>query len=186
VDSSNGAAVADNMCCPKKEVELPAKAKLPSKQRIADRLARVLKAAAVRLEEKRLEGRHPYQPRPSSYLAASDSRHDIDSYFNSLASNTPATRALPAKAANDDLSKFFASLDQGTLDGLAPKVSQELPQPQIIRIDSGLIQAAASQLANGLRAGIRQRASAERAAKFSGWQETSEGMRRSPRAPVMC
>ncbi len=174
------------MCCPKKEVELPAKAKLPSKQRIADRLARVLKAAAVRLEEKRLEGRHPYQPRPSSYLAASDSRHDIDSYFNSLASNTPATRALPAKAANDDLSKFFASLDQGTLDGLAPKVSQELPQPQIIRIDSGLIQAAASQLANGLRAGIRQRASAERAAKFSGWQETSEGMRRSPRAPVMC
>ena len=174
VDASNGAAVADNMCCPKKEVELPAKAKLPSKQGIAQKLAKVLKSAAVRIEQRQFAERHPYQPRPASYLAASDSRHDLDAYFASLA-GTPSARSLPAPAAQQDLSKFFTSLNEGTLDGLAPRVSQEPPQRQAVSIDGGLIRAAASQLADGIRGGLKVAAAHERAEKFSQWRARSEG-----------
>ena len=176
MDSSNGAAVADDMCCPRKEVELPAKAQLPSKPMIAKRLARVLEAVAIKIEERRLAERHPFQPRPASYLAASDSRRDIDSYFDTLASTSPEARALQAQAAQKDLSTFFASLQQGTLDGLAPTVSQELPQPQTVHVDSELVKVAASQVADDLRASIKKVASRERETKFSHWKKRSQGV----------
>jgi hypothetical protein len=176
VDASNGAAVADDLCCPRQEVQLPAKAKLPSKQEIAQRLAQALEEAAIHIEEKQQSEQHPYQPRPTSYLAATDSRRDINSYFDTLSGTPQATRTLPAAAARTDLSHFFASLNQGTLDGLEPKVGQTPGEAPAVTLDSSVIESAAAQLTDRLRAGLKQAASRERAQEFSNWKRQSQGV----------
>ena len=186
VDASNGAAVADDLCCPHREVQLPAKAKLPSKQEIAQRLAQALEDAAVHIEEKKQAERHPFQPRPTTYLEARDSRRDIDSYFDALSGTPPARRTLPAAEARKDLSHFFASLEQGTLDGLEPKVGQTPAEVPAVTVDSSAVEAAAAQLTDKLRAGLKMAASRERARQFSDWKRQSQGagpMRFTP-APV--
>jgi len=181
VDASNGAAVADDLCCPQREVQLPAKAKLPSKQEIAQRLAQALEDAAIHIEEKQQAERHPYQPRPTSYLASSDSRRDIDSYFDTLSGTPPARRTLPATEARKDLSHFFASLEQGTLGGLEPKIGQTPAEAPAVVVDSSAVEAAAAQLTDKLRAGLKVAASRERARQFSAWKRKSQGpARRRP------
>jgi hypothetical protein len=169
MDVENGGAVADDMCCPRKETQLTPHAERISKEKLTDKLSNILLKIVEKLEKEE-------QPQPSNDFTASQASADIDNYFDNLGSKqTHEARSMSAENAQKDLKKFFKLLKKGDIGGLLPEPEQQpaavVPQPG----DEKIIHNVADNVAGKL---VRSEESASvrmQREQFQQWKSVSEG-----------
>jgi hypothetical protein len=170
MDTENGGAVADDMCCPRKETQLTPQAERVSKQKLSEKLSKILLRIVEKLEKEE-------QPQPSDDFTARQANQDIDNYFDSLNKKQQVNnvRSLSAQDAQQDLKDFFKVLKKGDIDGLLPE-PQEAAAPQVPQPgDEEIIHKVASNVASKL---VRSQESASirrQREQFQEWKLRSEG-----------